>query len=381
MIVVIVRDSRIYEQVARAFADLPPDEWRVIAIASDARGFPPPVNTTCMDINFSHVSRVDRYEPRYSLHHTLYEERVSALHHDVERYENIPSFHWDAIYDGIDRLVRELESNVAADDVVVTWNDRLWYNEVTVSTCVADIVRMERGISNRFVVDRVGLDEGCNEFQRYVWPERSVTADEQVRAREWIDEYFKGKTSLERQPRQASVDSIKERLGPGDRPIVFAPLQVPLDTNVIFRGASNEELLEFVADGDYVAIAKRHPGDKWTRQDWLEGRCAELGVTLVDDHVFSLIHACDCVVTMNSQVGIEAAMHGKPVGMLAGAYWKGTGVTVDHPESVDDVLAHTVDQDLIYEFTDRLILHYLKDSHETALLVKEIDSHDVSHVA
>ena len=381
MIVVIVKDSLIYQQVATVFRDFRPDEWRVIAIEPDARNFDAPVDTTYLDIDWSNVEDVDRYEPpdRHWPFITRYEEAVAALHHDDVRYDCIPFYHWNAIYSGADALAKELDEGVHADDTLATWNERLWYNEVTANVCGGRVICMERGpIVGTFIVDGTGLDDGRNDFQQHVWPrwaEKAFTCLDSHAIEEWLDRYESSRQTLEGQECWVGPDTLRHSLQGAHRvdPLVFAPLQVPLDTNVVFRGASNERLMDFVGGNAGVqSLVKRHPGDKWTRDKWLESNCDRLGIGLRDDNVISLIGAADCVVTMNSQVGIEALIRGKPVGVLADAYWSGCGVTLDHPNAVDDVLRFAPDQQSILRFLYALVFDYLCSPQHIPSRVEEI---------
>ena len=100
-----------------------------------------------------------------------------------------------------------------------------------------------------------------------------------------------------------------------NKPSVFVPLQVSVDTNMIFRTdaiRNNYGLLEYVrtAYPDHQIIVKKHPGDGFTSDEVLMAYCDAHGMALVNMATHSLLQCVDKVVSINSQVIIEAWMHG-----------------------------------------------------------------------
>jgi capsule polysaccharide export protein KpsC/LpsZ len=92
-------------------------------------------------------------------------------------------------------------------------------------------------------------------------------------------------------------------------------MQVPVDTNMIFRTEdihNNYGMLEYVRAKypEHQIIVKKHPADGFTCPEKLQAYCDEHGLTLVNMATHSLLQIVDHVVSVNSQVIVEAWMHG-----------------------------------------------------------------------
>lgn len=99
---------------------------------------------------------------------------------------------------------------------------------------------------------------------------------------------------------------------------LFVPLQIERDSAARWRHLDNEALLSATLDGAAAAgcavVAKPHPydGSAQTRRT-LDRLCAERGLLVTDADVRTLIEGSLGVVTVNSGVGLEALLLGKPV--------------------------------------------------------------------
>lgn len=200
-------------------------------------------------------------------------------------------------------------------DAVVLWNETGWHNET------AKLWAQERGLPVIFVerasfpgmlvVDGTGLREECCDLERYG---ETRVAPEIMRA--WLS--VGTRQSIETQ-RVTTSGEVHRLLGGVKTTLV--PLQVPYDTNMVFRAGvvnTNDALLEWAAANHVTeqVVVKRHPVDIFTDQERLEAKCEELGFLLTDYAVQSLLEQVDRVLTINSQVGVEAWMHEVPVTFL-----------------------------------------------------------------
>jgi hypothetical protein len=205
-------------------------------------------------------------------------------------------------------------------DAVVLWGEKCWYNEVAKEWAQTwsehgplPIVYVERAaVPGMFTADGTGLSAGQSDLELY--RDVRVTPDRLAR---WLSSVTL--TGIEQQ-RPTTPAEVRERLPLGRN--IFVPLQVPFDTNMVFRtggkAETNSELLDWVAKhyaGQRVVV-KRHPSDGFTDQGRLEARCAELGFELVDFAIHPLMEQVAEVVTINSQTAVEAWMHGVKVVFL-----------------------------------------------------------------
>lgn len=281
-----------------------------------------------------------------------------------------PGFDWEEIRRGIGCLKEFLDG--ASYDGLVVWNDRLWYNEVALEWAREiriPYVVLERGCyPGTMIVDGVGLDEGHNQFRK-IWEEYKIAASD-IKSYRHLD---KGGT-LEHQPDGGlAAWEIVDELPP-HKPVVFAPLQVPIDTNVVFRGGGNKELLDFATqDPDIAVIAKRHPKDFWTNEEWLKDYCSDRGVMLIDADIKSILPVCCGVVTQNSQVGIDAIRVYHKVGLIGSAFWKGCEATIDDPATIRDFVdTKPIHNVVIDRFLVALRVYYLVHTRYAGERIKEL---------
>lgn len=296
-----------------------------------------------------------------------YEAAVSAL--QGKQYTT-PHFMWDGIRQGVEMLSEFIGDH--QPDSIITWNDRLWYNEVALGWARENGVPyavMERGcFPGTVIVDSRGLDFGNNDFHT-LWNEYRLTSDDVTRYLRTV-----GDDTLEAQPEDGpAAHEIAEMLPP-HKPAVFIPLQVPIDTNVVFRCGGNEHLMDFAASNPGVAVvAKKHPLDYWTNETWLKNHCEYRGIFLVDADIKSIIPACCGVLTQNSQVAIDALRTKSKAGVIGEAFWKHCEATIDDPESVGAFVA-TADPSTpaVKRFLVAMRLYYLVPSHYAAERIKEV---------
>lgn len=232
--------------------------------------------------------------------------------------------YWDVCQDGCQRLTNHLLDRVADCDCVVLWGERCWYN--VVARTVADsaskpVLYLERAaFPGMLVADRRGLDQDTSEvteaYANNPWgecEEREFNAWAPIAAQSTIE------------PQRG--DTLGEVLaGPAGGGVnILVPLQVPYDTNMIFRlgdVGGNMELVEDVVHNrsdDSRVLVKMHPRDHFSDRDRVFWSCHKLGATLVDYGLPNLLDASDHVVSLNSQVVIDAALRQVSFGLLARA--------------------------------------------------------------
>jgi len=222
-------------------------------------------------------------------------------------------FHYDKheMLFGVAKLATELDD--VECDMVVTWGERGWYNEVAGEWAKRNgkpVCRLERAtFPGMLVADGTGLEQGRCDLAYY----RGRALDAWMTMYDleyWIS--VAPWQAIEAQPR-TTLGMASKLLD--NRPSVFVPLQVPVDTNMIFRTGTvsdNHSLLEYVADKytGYNVLVKKHPSDGFTSDSALETYCNQKGFQLVNGATHAYLQVTNEVVSINSQVIIEAWMHG-----------------------------------------------------------------------
>jgi len=130
--------------------------------------------------------------------------------------------------------------------------------------------------------------------------------------------------------------ALRKRLGLApDRRILFLPGQVRHDANTVLyspRFGSNEDFLRFMLDAcegsDLFILAKPHPkGEK--KPPRLAKRLEGRGTWMPELNVHDALEEADVVACLNSTVGLEALLYGRPVIAGAHAIWAGKGASFD----------------------------------------------------
>ena len=126
---------------------------------------------------------------------------------------------------------------------------------------------------------------------------------------------------------------------------IYFPFHVPLDVQLTVRCPeffAQESVVEQIAKAvppDYMLYIKEHPaaigGHSLKR---LKKLLALDNVRLLHSrhNSFDIIKNSACVVTINSKVGFEAIMQGKPVVVLGKTFYRNKGVTID-AENISDI--------------------------------------------
>lgn len=232
-------------------------------------------------------------------------------------------FHYDieAMLEGIGKLLNVLEK--CSPDIVVIWGERGWYNEAVKDWAAANSIplcHLERSIfPGLYVADGTGLEQDNCELAYWHRLIESFTESDYVHRADMLQTWLPlaQSSSVELQPRTTlgQVFSILD-----GRPAVFVPLQVPVDTNMVFRNGDydNWTLLEYVQDNyyDHQIIVKKHPADGFTNDSVLQHYCDVYDLALVGMNTHAILPMVQKVVSINSQVIIEAWMHGTEVEIL-----------------------------------------------------------------
>jgi len=127
-----------------------------------------------------------------------------------------------------------------------------------------------------------------------------------------------------------------------DQHIIFVPTQVLADSNMIMHHGRFHDNISFIRTlvkelrgrKDIFLLAKRHPKEP-DPQEELHGILKGCGVWIEDINTLSAIEASSAVMTLNSTVGLEAAILGKPVVVFAPALYSHKGFTYEVENDAD----------------------------------------------
>ena len=332
-VLAVVPDGNVLDRVAWLAKWNPDIEWDVIGISSDCAWEPVDWASSfeCIDCDWREVKNTPQ-EPDDDVglggnSCFVYEDACQSLRSPLLGYW----FHYDkwemlrGLAD-LDNAIRPRDDY----DVLVTWGERGWYNECATRLAAKAGVphcRLERAtFPGMFVADGTGLEQGrCDLEKRHggtlhnaLVSEffRTITKNKNSDFNHWLS--VAPWQNIESQPR-TTLGMASEVLD--DRPSVFVPLQVPVDTNMVFRGGDvtdNYGLLEYVLNNytDHNIIVKKHPGDGFTPDSALEDYCNKHRMHLVTGSTHAYLQLVDKVVSINSQVIIEAWMHSTEVEVL-----------------------------------------------------------------
>lgn len=311
-VLAVVPDGNVMDRVRWLAKWNPEIEWDVIGIAPDCAWEPVDWVTGggFLNIDYREVKSYPQTSgTQLSGHRILqYERACYELRSPLLGYWY--HYHIDDLLLGVAKLSAELDD--ADCDIVLTWGERGWYNEVAGNWAAEYKLphcRLERAtFPGMFVADGAGLEQGrCGLAAFHTPPEKLYSWDTDM-YRDWLS--VAPWQTIESQPRTTLGMAAKYL---DDRPSVFVPLQVPVDTNMVFRSTvDNWGLLEYVGVNfpNHNVLVKKHPGDQFTSDDALQAHCDERGFQLVTGASHAFLQVVDEVVSINSQVIIEAWMHG-----------------------------------------------------------------------
>jgi hypothetical protein len=122
------------------------------------------------------------------------------------------------------------------------------------------------------------------------------------------------------------------------QPYLFFPFHVPFDAQITLRSygfRKQDEAVKLISKAlpeNYLLYAKPHPHSIGNYPfSWLKTLAQLKNVRIIDPvySAHSLIEHSKAIVTINSDVGWEAILYGKPVVTLGRPFYSGLGYTID----------------------------------------------------
>lgn len=247
---------------------------------------------------------------------------LNRLFADIDGYAD------SVLDDGLNRDVEALVKRYMDNKIVVIpKKDRHFFQDMTLKRIFSldNFQRLTRKLYHKYIIGR----------------------EEEYNAISWYIVYHFMKLFRRKILKRYYSDSVA-----GEKYIYF-PFHVPLDVQLTVRCPeflNQEALVEQIAasipDG-YMLYIKEHPAAIGGHSlDEVKRLTALKNVRLLHprNNSYDIIKNASCVITINSKVGFEAIMQGKPVVVLGKTFYRGKGVTVDvdNISGVADALAHAV---------------------------------------
>jgi predicted glycosyltransferase involved in capsule biosynthesis len=178
--------------------------------------------------------------------------------------------------------------------------------------------------------ESVYLDPGgfCNDSTSYhpeLW-NYPLTQEEKKQILEYIENFKKGNSTLEKQGERLGGMKLKEQLCiSSKKKILFVPLQRPSDTTILYHCGPIQSYANFInlinrladeGDDEWIVVAKLHP---------LEEEIINLSPNIIlcvrNENIRDLLDMCDAVLLINSGVGVISMMWHKPLIITGDAFY------------------------------------------------------------
>ncbi len=279
-------------------------------------------------------------------------------------------FHGMLILDEILALINKIKP-----DFLVGWNGNgphfIFLMKVAAKIANLPIYHVERGLlPDTLVFDPYGVNFKSNIAGSYL-PLLS-TAERQV-ARDYIQNYRESsKTIVGTQARgYLNKSQVLTKLGlPENANYLFFPMQIEGDSNIIINSPKYKKMKQVMEDSLEVAkklnlylICRPHPENKM--EDVFGDRTSKYLVVDNSIHIHDMLANSVANVVINSTVGLESILLGKPTICLGNSAYSGKGITFDAysvadiHEALNKIITGFYNDEAIERKTEALV-HLLK---------------------
>ncbi|MEW6600145.1 MAG: hypothetical protein AB1499_04170 [Nitrospirota bacterium] len=216
-----------------------------------------------------------------------------------------------------DELSQLLNEYMTKKTVVIPKKDRHFFQDMTFKRLFSsdNFSRLRRKLYHKYVL---GREEEYNWIMRYI----NMHVIKAIR-RKLLSKHYTHPAQGEK--------------------YVYYPFHVPLDVQLTARCPEffdQESLVGRIAESlpeGYRLYIKEHPaaigGHSLPKLKDVLARHANIKLIHPLHNSYDIIKHAACIVTVNSKVGVEAIMQGRPVVVLGRTFYRGKGVTID----VDDM--------------------------------------------
>ncbi len=220
----------------------------------------------------------------------------------------------------------------------------------------------DRGaLPDSWFFDCHGFNADSKSYQAEQW-NTPLDKQQQQKVRQYIDNFCNSERTLEKNGKRVTKKALRHQLKIGDKKVLLIPFQRPMDSVCqYFAGkmksaqgfnALVNEVTQQLDPQQWIILAKKHP---------LETNLPNVtGVIFVNDvHIHDLLSLADCILVLNSGVGLLAALFNTPTIYLGQAFYGHKGINYA-ASSANEVLSRlegelTVNKTQVERFTYHLI--------------------------
>ncbi len=242
-----------------------------------------------------------------------------------------------------DELSQLLNEYMTEKTVVIPKKDRHFFQDMTFKRLFStdNFRRLGRKLYHKYVL---GRDEEYNWIMRYI------------------------NMHVIKAFRRKLLSGFYTHPAEGDK-YVYYPFHVPLDVQLTARCPEffdQETLVGKIADSlpeGFRLYIKEHPaaigGHSLSKLKKALARHGNIKLIHPGHNSYDIIKHAACIITVNSKVGVEAIMQGKPVVVLGKTFYRGKGVTIDvenmkdMSKAITEAVALTPDMDKSRHFLNR----------------------------
>lgn len=226
----------------------------------------------------------------------------------------------------------------------------------------------DRGaLPDSWFFDKNGFNADSASYNEKHW-NRPLNQEQIAQTKQYIANILAVGEFLEPQGRIRGAFKLSKRLGIGDRRVVFVPLQVQSDSVILhfthepFSFDGFLEIVESLAEefgGGVAFVAKKHPLSLGLdKKAYKHIIFAPDGTNLLD-----LLEICECVLTLNSGVGVYAMLAKKPCIVCGETFYhfNGLNLRAHDRESLVLALREVLQGQFVFDETKCLrFIHYLR---------------------
>jgi predicted glycosyltransferase involved in capsule biosynthesis len=199
----------------------------------------------------------------------------------------------------------------------------------------------DRGaLPDSWFFDSNGFNADSHSYHRKHW-DMPLNEHQQSNVRHYIDNLCKSDQTLEKNGKRKTEQVLREKLKLGDKKVLFIPFQRPSDSVCQYFSASMQsaegfndlvsKMTQALDTNQWVVIGKKHPLES--------GLPNVTGVTFVNNaHIHDLLTLADCVVVLNSGVGLLAGLFNTPTIYCGQAFYGHKGINYS-AHNITDVLS------------------------------------------
>lgn len=255
----------------------------------------------------------------------------------------------------LDSILRRISKT--APDFLVGWNGNgphfIFLMKVAAKIANVPVFHVERGLlPDTLVFDPQGVN-----FKSYIAGSYLplITEEERKIARAYIKDFStQGKTIVGKNlDRELTSEEVNRKIGlPSRAKFIFFPMQIEGDSNIIINSPIYKKMADVIEDVKQVAnltglkvVCRPHPEYSLTPE---ELKKLHPGVIFDNSlHLHTMLKHAVANVVINSTVGLESILLGRPTIALGHSVYSGKGITLDafHRDHIEVAVRKVIDSD------------------------------------